>query len=167
MGDISTSPIIHELELDDFVVVVQDGCVKIISKADLIEGISLGGFSICELWLRCVDGIGTWSTDVPVDTPPTMNDVIASTFNRNSNYVFTSDQFLDQYYDAEGNAFGKIIIAGGDVSGYSISGVPLFIGQVITADQLGLLKYEAKNTDNAYGQEWFFNTYDINNVEAE
>lgn len=130
MSNILDSPIIQNLEFDDYVVVVQDGCVKLITKEDLINDVSLGGYSICELWLRCVDGIGTWSTDTPTNTPPTMGDVYASTFNGDQNYVFTSNQFLDQYFDADGDPMGKIIVVGGDVSGYTINDVPIYIGQV-------------------------------------
>jgi hypothetical protein len=154
--------------MDDYVMIIQDGCIKIIKFEDFISGISLGGFSVCQAWLNCVCGIGLFTTDdTPPDTPPTMQDLYVSLENRQQNRAFTSDEFLDKYYDAEGDEFGKIIITGGDVSGYTLNGNIIHIGMVIPANQLMDLEYDSKNQDASYTQDLFFEAYDINNVKAQ
>lgn len=170
MSNISNSDIVTELALTDYVLVVVNGCVKRITKADFIRGISLGGFSIIELWLLGISGVGLWTTGGGTpDTPPTMGNITLSLANRVQDTVLPSDEFLDKYYDADGDAFGKIVIAGGDVSGWTYNGTPLFIGQALTADNLinGNIEYDSKSQDASYLQEWFFETYDINNVIAQ
>lgn len=155
------------IDLNDDVLILQDGCVKIIKFEDFIKRITLGGFSVCAAWLNCVSGIGDFIDDInPVNEPPTMEDLYISVQNRGLK-VFSSDDFLDKYYDKEGDAFGKIIITGGDINGYTLNGNNVYIGMVITADQLSNLKFESKNQDGSYIQDLFFDAYDINNVKAE
>ena len=157
----------YYIEMDDHVMILQDGCVKIIRFEDFISGISLGGFSVCAAWLNCVSGIGDFIDDeTPVNNPPTMEDLNIALQNRGVN-AFTSDSFLSKYYDEENDAFGKIIITGGDVSGYKLNGNPVTIGMMIPADQLANLTYEAKNQDGSYTQDLFFDAYDENNVKAQ
>lgn len=156
------------IDLDDYVMIIQDGCIKNIRFEDFISGISLGGFSVCQAFLNCVHGIGDFpDDDVPVDTPPTMEDLYVSLENRQQNYIFTENDFLSKYYDAENDEFGKIIITGGDVSGYTLNGWPIFVGMVINANELSNLQLDAKDQDASYIQDLFFEAYDINNVKAE
>ena len=156
------------IDLEDYIMIVQDGCVKILSFEDYISVVQLGGFSICEAWLKCVSGIGVFSGETPTDTPPEMNDIFKSIVNRQQDVMITSDDFLNAYYDAEGDSLGKIIIVGGDVSSFKLNGVPVYIGQVITATELlSGLEYDARNQDAGYGQDLFFETYDVNNVIAQ
>lgn len=158
----------NHIDLEDYIMIVQDGCVKILSFEDYISIVQLGGFSICEAWLKCVSGIGTFSGETPTDTPPEMNDIFKAISNRQQDLMITSDDFLNSYYDAQGDAFGKIIIVGGDVTNFKLNGVQINIGQAISATELlSGLEYDAKNQDAGYGQELLFETYDINNVKAE
>lgn len=160
-------PVTDYVNMDDYVMIVQDGCIKHIRFEDFIKGISLGGFSVCQAWLNCVCGIGLFTTDdTPQDTPPEMGDLYVNLENRQQNKIFTSDDFLSKYYDAEGDAFGKIIITGGDVTGYTLNGNIIHIGMVINANQLMQLEYDSKNQDASYTQDLFFEAYDINNVKA-
>lgn len=160
------TPITDYVNLDDYVIIFQDGCIKNIRFEDFISGISLGGFSVCQAWLNCVGGIGVFPGEVPVNEPPTMEDLFIPLQNRQQNRMFTSDDFLSRYYDAEGDAFGKIIITGGDPTGYSLNGVSVYIGMLIPVNQLTDLKFNAKNQDASYTQDLFFEAYDINNVKA-
>lgn len=161
------TPITDYVNINDYVMIVQDGCIKNIRFEDFIKGISLGGFSVCKAWLNCVQGIGVFPTEIPpADTPPNMEDLFISLQNREQNRMFTSDDFLDKYFDEDGDALGKIIITGGDVSGYYLNGTQVYIGQVINVDQLMNLKLDAKNQDASYTQDLFFDAYDINNVKA-
>lgn len=156
------------IEMNDHVMIIQGRCVKIIRYEDFIKNISLGGFSVCGAWLNCVGGIGTFTTDlVPVDTKPTMQDLYITLQNRESNKAFTSDDFIEKYYDADGDEFGKIIITGGDPNGYTLDGVPIHIGKIINANELAKLKFDSRNQDDSYTQDLFFEAYDINNVKAE
>lgn len=156
------------INMNDYVMIFQDGCIKIILFEDFIKGISLGGFSVCQAWLNCVGGIGLFTNDnIPVDTPPTMQDLYLGLQNKEQNKKFTSDDFLSKYYDAEGDVFGKIIITGGDVSGYTLNGNIIHIGLVIPANELMNLEYDSKAQDASYTQDLFFDAYDVNNVKAE
>lgn len=156
------------INMDDYVMIIQDGCVKIITFENFIKDLALGGFSVCKAWLNCVCGIGLFTSDeTPTDTPPQMKDLYINVDNREENKAFTSDDFLSKYYDADGDEFGKIIITGGDVSGYTLNGNIVHVGLVIPADQLMNLKYTAKNQDASYMQDLFFEAYDVNNVKAE
>ena len=158
------------IDIEDFVMIVQNGCVKIISYEEFIKKISLGGFSIMESWLNGIDGIGLWSDGViPIDTPPTMQDITFQLENRTQNHIIPSDDFLNKFNDVDGDLFGKIVVSHGDVSGYTYNGQPLYIGQILNREDLinGTIEYDAKNQDAAYGQEWFFETYDENNVKAQ
>lgn len=168
MGIETKYTIAEDLHPEDYIMIIQDGCVKIISYEEFIKDISLGGFSICEAWLNCVEGIGEFDDDQSgeVDTPPTMQDLFISLNNRQQDKMFASDDFISKYYDAEGDAFGKIIITGGDVSNWTLNGQPLSVGMVIESAQLSGLEYDAKNQDAAYIQDLFFEAYDINNVKA-
>lgn len=160
-------PVTDYIKLDDYVMIFQDGCIKRILFSDFIKDISLGGFSVCEAWLNCVSGIGLFTTDdTPPDTPPQMSDLYIPLDNRNDK-AFASEDFLSKYYDAEGDAFGKIIITGGDVTGYTLNGNIVHIGMVIPANQLMDLDYDSRNQDASYYQDLFFEAYDINNVKAE
>lgn len=162
------TPITDYVNINDYVMIFQDGCIKNIRFEDFIKGISLGGFSVCQAWLNCVGGIGEFPPDgQPIDTPPTMEDLFISLQNREQNKKFTTDDFLDKYYDSEGNALGKIIITGGDVSGYTLSGNIVYAGMVISVNELMNLEYDSKNQDASYTQDLFFEAYDINNVKAE
>lgn len=155
------------IEMNDYVMIVQDGCIKHIRYEDFISGISLGGFSVCAAWLNCIVGIGDFIDDeTPVNHPPTMQDINLSLQNRGLN-AFTSDDFISRYYDAENDAFGKIIITGGDVTGYKLNGVDVYIGMIIQANELATLSYQSKNQDGSYIQDLFFDAYDVNNVKAE
>lgn len=167
MSDISKAPIITDLGVDDHIIVIVDGCVRRITKADFIKDVYLGGFSICASWLNCVRGIGVFTGEIPtVNNPPIMGNIAVHLEGGTQDYIFPSDAFINQYYDEEGDAFGKIIIVGGDLSGYSINGNPLYIGQVLIASELSQITYDTKNTTSAYLQEWFFETYDENNIQA-
>lgn len=162
------TPITDYINIDDYVMIVQDGCIKHIRFEDFIKGISLGGFSVCQAFLNCVGGIGNFPPEgQPIDTPPTMEDLFISLQNREQNKTFTTDDFLNKYYDVEGNALGKIIITGGDVTGYSLNGTSVYVGMLIEVDQLLNLQLDAKNQDASYTQDLFFEAYDINNVKAE
>lgn len=155
------------INMGDYVMILQDGCVKIILFEDFIKNITLGGFSVCQAWLNCVCGIGLFTTDeIPLNTPPQMQDLYITLQNRGVN-AFTSDDFLNKYYDAENDAFAKIIITGGDVSGYKLNNNILHIGMLIDANDLSNLTYEAKNQDATYTQDLFFEAYDENNIKAE
>lgn len=157
----------EHISFEDYVMIIQDGCIKIISYENFIKQISLGGFSIYEAWLNSIEGIGAFSGDyTPIDTPPTMQDLFVSLSNRQQDKIFTSDDFLSKYYDAEGDSMGKIVVVGGDVNGFTLNGTPIYIGQVITVGELAGLRITARNQDAAYIQDLFFEAYDINNVKA-
>lgn len=162
------TPTTDYVNMDDYVMIFQDGCIKNIRFEDFIKIISLGGFSVCQAWLNCIGGIGLFPSEgEPINTPPTMEDLFISLQNREQNRMFTSDEFLSKYYDAEGDAFGKIIITGGDVTGYTLSNTPVYIGMLIPANELGNLEFDSKNQDASYTQDLFFEAYDVNNVKAE
>lgn len=164
-----TENILKKIELTDYISIVRDGCYRRILFSDFLKVIVLGGYSACESWLNCVEGIGDPDEgiiEIPIDTPPTMSDLFIQLNNRQQNRFFSSDEFLTKYYDAENNTFKKIIITGGDLSGYYYNEVPIYIGLVIYADELSELKYDAKNTDSSYQQELWFDAYDENNVKA-
>ena len=85
--------------------IIQDGCIKIISLDDFMKNFALGGFSICEAWLNCIDGIGGFGEgEGEVDRPPTMQDLFLNPQNREGNIFFTTDDFISKYFDEDGDA---------------------------------------------------------------
>ena len=169
MGNIAQSTTVDHLDLDDFVLVVVDGCVRRISKADFINGIIFGGYSPCEAWLGCVEEIGTIPGTIPqpVDNKPKMGNVIVALDHGVQDYQVSETQFTSQFTDVEGDKLEKIIISHGDFSGFTLNGAPIYAGQVITRSELNDIEYDTKNTINSYNQKWYFETYDQNNVKAE
>lgn len=161
--------ITEQLSEKDYIMIVQDNCMRIISYKQFIEDSFLGGFSICESVMNCWSSMGDFDSDVdvPEDTPPQFKNLVFNLDNREQNFILPSDAFLQNYYDAEGDKFGKIIIKGGDFSGVTYNGYPIFQGLVIPVDQLDKLEYDAKNQDGAYRQEIEIEVYDENNVKAE
>ncbi|MDY3445535.1 hypothetical protein PG616_11880 [Riemerella anatipestifer] len=157
-----------DISSEDFIMIVQDGCIKIISYEDFIKDISLGGFSICKSVLNCWENMGEFDdqSSQPSDTPPKFTDVITNLKNRTQGYVIPTDDFLNNYYDADGDDFSKVIITGGDLSGVKFKQQPVYIGLVISVEELGELSYDAKDIDKAYQQVIDIEVYDENNIKA-
>lgn len=152
---------------EDGILILQDNCIRWISYLDFVETISLGGFKICEAVLNCFDGIGYFEDYTPPeDTPPVFQDIYVNLANRTQNFVIASDLFLNNYYDAEGDAFGKVIITGGDMSNVTFNNQPIYQGLIINADELVNFQFDAKNVDTGYQQVIEIDVYDENNVKA-
>ena len=162
-------PIITDhVNTDDYVMIVQDGCIRMVTYEEFIKNISLSGFSICAAVLACWEDIGDFPTDpiTPEDTPPTFEDLYISLANRTQNFVIAENLFLQNYYDAEGHEFRKVIIKGGDLSGVTFMGQPVYPGLIIMADELVDFKFNAKDQNPAYQQMIDIEVYDENNVKA-
>lgn len=157
----------NEINPDDLVLIYKDSCLLRIKYEDFIKKISLGGFSICESVLNCWQDMGDFE-DTPhqQDTPPEFTDLYISLRHGQRNFVLDKTLFLNNYHDAEGDAFNKIVITGGDLSGITFRGQPVYIGLVITADELEHLEYDTKNTDSSYQQVIEIDVYDENNIKA-
>ena len=169
MGSIAQSEPIEHLDLEDFIVVIVDGCVRRISKTDFINGVVFGGFNACEVLLGCFEDIGTipGTIPTPVDHKPKMGNVIVSLNHGVQDYEVSENQFTSQFTDVDGDELAKIIVSHGDFSGFTLNGAPIYAGQVITRSELGNIEYDTKNTINSYNQKWYFETYDQKNVKAD
>lgn len=154
-----------KIGFEDYVVIMQGGCFRKILYADFIRDIILGGNSICDAWINCVEGIGCINDESPVqDTPPTMSDLIFNISSKATGNKITMQDFLSAYFDADGDKLDKIVIAGGDTNGYTLNGSPINIGDTMKDNDI--LEYDAKNQDGAYQGILFFKAYDENNIEA-
>ena len=169
MGSIAQSEQVDHLDLDDFIVVIVDGCVRRISKVDFLNGVVFGGFNACEALLGCFEEIGTIPGTIipPTDNKPKMGNVVVSLDHGVQDYQVTETQFTSQFTDVDGDELAKIIISHGDFSGFTLNGSPIYAGQVINRNQLSDIEYDTKNTINSYNQKWYFETYDQNNVKAD
>lgn len=157
---------VDNIGFEDFVMIVQDGCIKLISYADFIKNISLGGFSICAAVLNCWSSMGDFE-DVIIDddTPPTFQDLFLAIENRGTE-EFETVMFLENYFDKEGDEMGYIIIKGGDFSGYKFKGQPLYQGLKILREEINQLVYNAQNIDTSYRQTVEIDVYDDKNIQA-
>ena len=146
----------NEINPDDLVLIYKDSCLLRIKYEDFIKKISLGGFSICESVLNCWQDMGDFE-DTPhqQDTPPEFTDLYISLRHGQRNFVLDKTLFLNNYHDT-----------GGDLSGITFRGQPVYIGLVITADELEHLEYDTKNTDSSYQQVIEIDVYDENNIKA-
>lgn len=161
--------IIDNITTSDYILVVQDDCFKRISIEDFLKDSLLGGFSICEAVYNCWEDMGVFPDDTPkenTDTPPTFRDVQFNLMNRQQNFAVLSDAFYNNYYDAEGDLFKKIVITGGDLTGITYKGQPINIGLVINVENLAELAFSAKDVDSAYQQTVEIEVYDEKNIKA-
>ena len=159
--------IVQDLPLDDYISVMIDGCLKLISKKDFLNGVLFFGEGFCEAVNQCNNGIGIFT---PI-TPPTfvkakMEDVDLLFQNREEKSMDVLD-FTNNYIKNDGGEFEKIIISGGDLSNFKFNGQPIYIGLSINKNEIHNLKYKGHNIDVAYSQLLLFDAYDINNVKAD
>jgi len=153
MANITVAPIAEELTMEDYVLVVVDGCVHRISYEDFIKNITLGGFDLCAAVQNCIEGIGVFpDSPEPEDEPPHMDDILLFLPNRTEDYFFSEEQFEESYTDPEGDELSKIRIVGGELEGFSFEGLPLYVGQEIDKADLSKIEYDAQDTDEAYQQ---------------
>lgn len=161
--------IIEDISMQDYVMVVKDNCIRRITYEDFMRDFLLGGYSICEAIFNCWESMGVFEDNIPDeddDTPPVFQDVYINLANRTKNHALISDDFHANYYDAEDDKFKQIVITGGDLSGVTFKGQPVFVGLVIKVDEINEIEYDAKDTDSAYQQVIFIEVYDENNIKA-
>ena len=154
------------INFNDDIMIVQDGCIKVISLENFLHDFYLGGFDICEAIKNCNEGIGGTGTIDPTDRRPTMRNLIIPISELISEHDFSQSEFEDKYFDADGDDFGKIIIIGGNTTNFRLNGNPVYVGQSILKSELSNLKYRRTADVTSYQQELLFDTYDVNNVKA-
>ena len=160
-------PIVTDITLDSEIVLIENGCFSRIKVSDFLKIYTGGSLNICEAVEACNEGIGTWGDFTEPETNlPTMEDIYVSLSNRQGTYTFTSQQFLDNYYDADNDVWSKIILTSGDFTGVTCNGQPVYVGLVINANQISEFKYDTKNIDSSYGQLIGFKLYNDKNEEA-
>ena len=159
------SDIIHELEINDFIMVVVDGCIKKISKDEFLNGLIYPGNSTCELLHLCIDNIGEYTPINPSFAQPKITDIEFFLNNGVHNYSFGGD-IPNHFTKNDGEELGYIQIIGGDIYGIKLNGINIFIGQKINKSDFDKLKIDTKNQTQAYQQVVFFNAFDINHVKA-
>ena len=158
---------IADLELDDYIVILKDDCFQRITVEEFLK-LFQGGIDVCASIEACNSGIGVFEDDVVNPEPhlPTMQDIYVSLSNRDGTKIFTSQEFLDNYYDADGDTWEKIILTSGDFAGVTFNGQPVYVGLVIYANQITQFKYDTKNVDYSYRQTIGFKLYNDKNEEA-
>lgn len=159
------SDTIHDLEIDDFVMVVVDGCIKKITKEDFLNGLIFPGNSTCEMLQHCIGDIGEYNPPIHQDTPPEISDIEFFIDNGVQNYEF-GEVIPNHYFDNDGDALGYIQIIGGDITGVHLNGTNIMVGQIINAVDLDKLKINTKNQTQSYQQVVYFDAFDVNNVKA-
>lgn len=160
-------PVISDhINIDDSIVIVQEDCIKRVSYETFNKNISLGGNTICQAVLNCWDSMGDFNS-TSADTPPTFTDIFVGLNNRQQNYFFTADQFLTNYFDAQGDKLARVqILTGSNLIGVSFNGVATYVGQNIDISQIEHLEYDSQNLDAGYQQFVIIDVYDSNNVKA-
>lgn len=166
MSNIPNIGSIDNLSLDSGVLIIQDDCFKYVTVVEFLK-LFAGSGSICELFQACNEGIGEWDSYNP-EKPnlPTMKDIYVSLSNRQETYVFTSQQFLDKYYDADGDTWERIVLTSGDFTGVTFKGEPVYAGLEIYANEISEFKYDTRNVDFSYNQNIGFKLYNDKNEEA-
>lgn len=158
--------IVHDLPLDDYISVMVDGCIKLISKKDFLNGVLFFGDGFCEAVNHCNNGIGIFTPSIPPRfVKAKMNDVNLLFQNREERAMLLSD-FINNYTKNDAGELEKIIITGGDLSNFKFNNQPINIGLAINKNDIHKLKYKGHNVDVAYGQILTFDAYDINNKKA-
>ena len=167
MSDIPNIGSIDNLSLDSGILIIQDDCFKYVTVAEFLKLFAGGSGSICDLLQACNEGIGEWDSYNP-EKPnlPTMKDIYVSLSNRQETYVFTSQQFLDTYYDEDGDTWERIVLTSGDFTGVTFNGEPVYVGLVIYANEISKFKYDTRNVDFSYNQNIGFKLYNDKNEEA-
>jgi hypothetical protein len=135
MSDIPNIGSIDNLSLDSGILIIQDDCFKYVTVAEFLKlfaesggGSGSGSGSICDLFQACNEGIGEWDSYDPEEPNlPTMEDIYVSLSNRQETYVFTSQQFLDNYYDEDGDTWERIVLTSGDFTGVTFKGEPVYV----------------------------------------
>ena len=174
MSDIPNIGSIDNLSLDSGIVIIQDDCFKYVTVAEFLKlfaesggGSGSGSGSICDLFQACNEGIGEWDSYDPEEPNlPTMEDIYVSLSNRQETYVFTSQQFLDSYYDEDGDTWERIVLTSGDFTGVTFNGEPVYVGLVIYANEISQFKYDTRNVDFSYNQNIGFKLYNDKNEES-
>ena len=165
MGNLANIPQTDHIGSEDYIVVIQDGCARKLPYKEFIKNVVLGGSSICEAWLDCIEGIGCVDQEVPViDIPPTIGNLVFNIPNRKKDNKITMQDFLETYFDNDGDALARVEIAGGDTSGYTLNGSPVNIGDIFKGADI--LNYDSKNQGVASQSILYFRAYDENNIEA-
>ena len=158
---------IADLELDDYIVILKDDCFQRITVEEYLK-LFQGGINVCASIEACNTGIGVFEDDVENPEPhlPTMQDIYVSLSNRAGVKVFTSQEFTNNYYDADGDVWQRIIITSGDLTGVTFNNQPVYIGLVIYANEISQFKYNTKDVDYSYRQNIGFKLYNDKNEEA-
>ena len=159
---------IDNLSLDSGILIIQDDCFKYVTVAEFLKLFAgSGSGSICDLFQACNEGIGEWDSYNPEEPNlPTMKDIYVSLSNRQETYVFTSQQFLDKYFDADGDTWERIVLTSGDFTGVTFNGEPVYVGLEIYANEISEFKYDTRNVDFSYNQNIGFKLYNDKNEEA-
>lgn len=89
-------------------------------------------------------------TTPKVNTPPTISDISIVLENRQGK-VFSLDDFIPHYFDADGDNLDAVILTG-DVSVFRLNGNPVVSGEEIPANLIasGKLEYLAQNTNDEF-----------------
>ncbi len=159
---------VTEPKLTDDLLLFRDNCFVLISYEDFIKDQVTGGFNVCEAIQNCFESSNCFDnvTPEPEDNLPQFTNLLLSLNNRRQNRAFTQAEFDANWTDVDGNQLHKIVIVGGDLSGLTFNGQPLYLGQTIYYTDIANLVYNAKDVDSAYQQVIDIELYDENNVKA-
>ena len=111
--------------------------------------------TLCQLIRKC---------DVP---PFVTGSIVYNVPNRQQNFPLEQFDFEDKYYDANGDAYSGIRIKGGELTGiYKGNGQPLAVNDFIPLNEIGNIKFNAKNQNPAYEQIVNYVAVSSNGVES-
>ena len=187
--------IVDNMSHEDYVMIVQDGCIKMISKEDYLGIIIRDKSFICSVidynmsdmgcfpeYMEEDSGMGCFGNicdntpkpnvpsvprPKPTNKPPKFENLIYEIENRKQGFVIPKIDFDNHYTDEDSNSrLSKVMIVGGNTERFYFKGKPIKLGLVINRDDLGEITYDARDTDDFYEQALDIVVYTDKNIRA-
>lgn len=158
---------ITEIQLTDLIPIYRDNCVVFITYEDFIKNQTTGGFNVCEAIQNCFESGNCFedTSQPPINNAPLFTDLSVNINSYQDYIVIRKADILANYFDFEGDEFGKAVVVGGNLQGVTYNGSALYAGQTLFQNEDYELKI-ARVNNTGYAQDILIDVYDVNNVKA-